>query len=109
MRTEAEKHAEEDQKRRALVQSKNAADNAIYATDKILSEATSEFLEQIQGDVTEKVAKVRESLATEDPAFINTATNELLQYLQSIGATIHERPSQPLGEESAESASAANE
>ncbi len=109
MRTEAEKHAEEDQQRRSLVQAKNAADNAIYATDKILSEATTEFLGKIQEDVTEKVAKVRESLATEDPAFINTATNELLQYLQSIGATIHERPSQPLSEEPADSASSANE
>ncbi len=109
MRSEAESHAEEDQIRRTVVQAKNAADNAIYATDKILSEATTEFLEQIQEDVTEKVAKVREALTTDDPATINTATNELLQYLQGIGATIHDRPSQPLGEESAESASASNE
>jgi molecular chaperone DnaK len=104
MRTDAERHADEDRERRAIVQAKNAADTAIYSTDKILSEATTEFLEQIQDDITEKVAKVRDSLETDDPAIINEATNELLQYLQKIGATIHNRPSQPLGEETADNA-----
>ncbi len=106
MCSDAERHADKDRERRAIVQAKNAADTAIYSTDKILSEATSEFLEQIQDDITEKVTKVRESLKMEDPASINQATNELLQYLQKIGATIHDRPSQPIGEESAGNTSA---
>ena len=35
---EAESHAEEDKKRRALVETRNQADNAVHATEKTLAE-----------------------------------------------------------------------
>ncbi len=39
MRKEAEAHAEEDRKRRELIEARNTADNAIYTAEKALREA----------------------------------------------------------------------
>ncbi|NIS79961.1 MAG: molecular chaperone DnaK [Anaerolineales bacterium] len=96
MCTEADKHAEEDQQRRALVEARNAVENAIYAAEKMLAEATSESLAQIKSSVEERLENARQAVVSEDVKSINEATSELFHQLQELGTTIPEDHTQPL-------------
>ncbi|MEZ5300378.1 MAG: molecular chaperone DnaK [Verrucomicrobiales bacterium] len=83
---EAEEHADEDKKRAESVEVRNAADNAVYATEKQLGELGDQLPEEAKKPVHEAVAKVKQALQGDDTAAIKAATEELQQAVAQIAA-----------------------
>ncbi|MFB6225224.1 MAG: Hsp70 family protein, partial [Candidatus Paceibacteria bacterium] len=59
MRKEAEEHAEEDRKKKELVQLQNQAESLAYTTEKFMEDSKDQISEEDRKDLQEKVDKVR--------------------------------------------------
>jgi len=91
MKAEAEQHAEEDNKRKDLIEAKNYADNAAYTAEKTLRENGEKIAEDQKKKTEELVAKLRETAAGEDTEAIRKQTEELGQLIQQIGASLYQQ------------------
>jgi molecular chaperone DnaK len=92
MKEEAEAHADDDKKRKELVEVRNGADNAIYTAEKLMRENADKVPAEIKKEVEDGVTSVRTSLNTEDSAAIRTATEALQQSIQKVGASMYQQP-----------------
>jgi molecular chaperone DnaK len=89
---EADRHRDEDQRRKEEVEARNHADSLIYATEKALRELGDKVPGQVKSDVEAKVQEVRDALAGSDVSLIRRKTDELGTAMQQIGATMYEQP-----------------
>jgi molecular chaperone DnaK len=85
MRREAEVHAEEDQKRRDLIEARNTADNAVYSSEKTLRDLGEKVPAEIKANVEAAVAKVKAARELDNPEEINREVEALMQALQQVG------------------------
>jgi len=92
MKHEAEANADEDNKRKTLVEVKNIADNSVYSAEKLLRENGDKVPAEIKKEVEDSAAKVREVLAGEDADAIRSATENLQQVIQKVGASMYQQP-----------------
>jgi molecular chaperone DnaK len=92
MRQDAEMHADDDRKRKELIEARNAADNSAYAADKALKEFGEKVPAEVRSDIESKTAAVRQASQGEDVAAIRAATEALGQAIQKIGASVYETP-----------------
>ncbi len=76
---EAEKHAEEDRRKRELAEARNQADSLIYSVEKTLRELGDKAPADLRKEVEEKVAKLREKMEGDDIEAIRRASDELTQ------------------------------
>ncbi len=92
MRKDAAAHAEEDRKRRELIEVRNHADNTVYAAEKALREFGDKVPAAVKSEVEAKVAEVKKAAEGEDIAGIKSATEALGQVVQKIGAAVYQGP-----------------
>lgn len=85
MRRDAETHAEEDRKHRDLIEARNTADNAVYSSEKTLSDLGEKVPADLKSRVEAEVANVRSVRDQDDPAAINNAVETLMKVLQEVG------------------------
>ena len=85
MRRDAETHAEEDRKHRDLIEARNTADNAVYSSEKTLSDLGEKVPDDLKSRVEAEVANVRSVRDQDDPAAINSAVETLMKVLQEVG------------------------
>jgi molecular chaperone DnaK len=95
MRKDAELHAEEDRKRKELIEARNNADNTVYAAEKALREFGDKVPAEIKSDVEAKVAEVKKVAEGEDVAAIKSATEALSEVVQKIGAAVYQGTDAP--------------
>lgn len=95
MRKEAEKHAEEDIKRKDLVEARNNADNSAYAAEKVLKDLGDKVPAEVKTNVEDHVAKVREVIDSGDVEVLRKATDELNEVVQEIGAAAYQQAGEP--------------
>ena len=95
MRREAESHAADDIRRKELIEARNAADNAIYTSEKALRDLGDKVSAEIKSQVQAQVEKVRQVLKNDDVAQIKSATEELYRVVQQIGASMYQQPGGP--------------
>jgi molecular chaperone DnaK len=100
MRTEAEKYAEEDQSRREIVLAQNAADNAIYAAEKLLQRTADTISEKRTTEIKDYIDAIRIELQKDDKERLESATEKLLKLLQDMGSEPEPQATQPLGSKS---------
>ena len=74
---EAEAHADEDQKKKALVEARNQADSQVYQIEKVLSEQGASIDPAIRGEVESAVNRVKEAMKGDDAEQIRAATEAL--------------------------------
>jgi molecular chaperone DnaK len=91
MRKDAEAHAEDDKKRKELIEARNHADNTAYAAEKALKEFGDKVPANIKSEIEAKVAEVKRVAEGEDVAAIKAATDVLGQAIQKIGASVYEQ------------------
>jgi molecular chaperone DnaK len=91
---EAEAHAEEDKRRRELVEARNQADAAIYTTEKALKEAEGKIPADIKRQIEQAIADAKQSLAAENPQTIRQATERLLQAASKIAEALNSAAAQ---------------
>lgn len=95
MRKDAEAHAEEDRKRKELIEARNNADNTIYAGEKALRDLGDKVPAEIKAEVEAKSAEVKEAAKGEDVEKIKAAVEALGQTIQKIGASVYEQGQAP--------------
>jgi molecular chaperone DnaK len=86
---DAETHAEEDRRRRELVDLRNHADQLVYATEKLLKEHGSAVSEATRKSVEEKLDALRQVLTTDDVSTLRTAVDALNKEAQRIGVEMY--------------------
>ncbi len=92
MKKDAEDNAEEDKKKKELVESKNMAETLAYSTEKALTEAGDKLDAERKKPVEEAVAKLRTEIANTSATkeSLETATKELSDAMQAIQSDLQE-------------------
>ena len=99
MRKDAEAHADEDRKRKDLIEARNNADNTAYAAEKAIREFGDKVPNDIRSDIEAKVAETKSAAQGEDVEKIKAATEALGLAIQKIGASVYEQGQAPGGGE----------
>ena len=89
MVSDAERFAEEDERRRQEVQTRNNAENLAYAAEKMLKDNAENIPEDLKTEVEGKVAALRSALQNNDVARIESTVNELQESLQKVGQAVY--------------------
>lgn len=105
MRKDAEAHAEEDRKRKELIEARNIADNTVYAGEKALRDLGDKVPAEVKAEVEAKSAEVKEAAQGEDVEKIKAAVETLGQVIQKIGASVYEQGQAAGGGEAGSSSS----
>lgn len=98
---EAERNAEEDKKRREVIDLKNQSDSMIYQAEKQLKELSDKVPADLKSRVETKVVDLKEAAKTEDVEKMKRAQEALQQEVMQIGQAIygsgaaHAGPAQP--------------
>ncbi len=90
MTTEAEAHAEEDRKKREVVDLKNQADQLIYSTEKMLKEHGDKVSAQTRGNIESALNNLKEAIKGDDADAIKKATENLGTAGQELGKVLYE-------------------
>ncbi len=91
MRKDAEAHAEDDRRKKELIEARNDADNAVYTAEKTLRDFGDKVPADLKSKVEAGVTSVREAMNGEDANAIRRATDELMQSVQQIGAAAYQQ------------------
>jgi molecular chaperone DnaK len=76
---EAEAHAEDDKRRKELVEARNQADAAVYAVEKSLKEAEGRIPADVKSNVEQSVSTLKDAMNGEDIQRIKQATERVSQ------------------------------
>jgi len=90
MTKEAEAHAEEDRKRREVVDLKNQADQLIYSTEKTLKEHGEKVSAEVRSDIENAVNNLKEAVKGDNADAIRKATERLQEATQQLGKILYE-------------------
>jgi molecular chaperone DnaK len=94
MQKEAEKHAEEDEKKKALVEKRNTAEQMIYTAEKSLSDHNEQISTEVKEEVESAIKSLQEVKDSEDTEAISAATEKLGASMQKIGETMQSADTQ---------------
>ncbi|MCE7905408.1 MAG: molecular chaperone DnaK [Anaerolineae bacterium CFX3] len=92
MRKDAESHAEDDRKRKELIEARNQADNTVYTAEKALKEFGDKVPADVKSEIEAKSAEVKKAAETDNVDAIKAATESLGQVIQKIGASVYQQP-----------------
>ena len=95
MKTDAEAHTADDEKRKELVEARNIADQAVYAGEKAIKEHGEKAGAEVVKDVQDKIDALKTARASEDAALIKTATETLSSALSKIGEAMAKQAQTP--------------
>ncbi len=98
MQQEAEVHAEEDRKKRELIELRNTADTTAYQAERTLSDLGDKVDASLKSEVEEKVATVRSAIEADDADQIRPALDDLNASLQKIGEQVYSQQGDGPGE-----------
>jgi len=90
MKKDAESHAEEDKKKREVVDLKNQSDQLIYVTEKTLKEHGSKVPSDTRGKIESAVNNLKEVAKGNDADAIRKAIDNLNSASQELGKTLYE-------------------
>jgi len=82
---DAEKHQEEDEKKKEEIFTKNEAEATVFRTEKALSDYKDMISAEISSEIQSKVDKVKDALKGSDIAIIKSSLKELEKNMQKIG------------------------
>jgi molecular chaperone DnaK len=89
MRKDAEAHADEDRKQREEVETRNAADNAIYRSEKLVKESADKLSADDKAKIEGAVSGVKEALKGTDADAIKAASDKLNEAWQAVSAELY--------------------
>lgn len=85
MKADAEAHADEDNKKKEVIEARNMADQMIYTAEKAVKDHGEQAGEEIVKGINEKIAAVKEVKDKDDKEAITNATEALSTEMQKIG------------------------
>ncbi len=89
---QAEQHAAEDKKRKEEVETRNAADAAVFTAEKALRDGGDKVAADVKAEVEAKVAAVKKAQEGRDLEAIKQAADALYQAVQKVGAAMYGQP-----------------
>ena len=89
MKKEADDHADEDTKKKELIDTKNHAQQMIYTAEKALKDHGDKVSSEIKDDVTAKITSLNDVKSKDNKEDIATATEALSSAMQKIGETMN--------------------
>jgi len=94
-------HADEDKKKRELIETRNIADNMVYMTEKTLREAGDKVSADVKKEIEEKAEALKKVKDGDNIDDIKNKTNDLSQIIQKVGAEMYKaaQEQKPGGEE----------
>jgi molecular chaperone DnaK len=95
MRKDAELHADEDKKKRELVEAQNAAEQTVYAAEKALKDYGDKAGEDVKKDVQEKIDALKTARNGADASAIKSATESLNAAMIKIGEAMQKQGGAP--------------
>ena len=99
MVTDAEQYAEEDERKREEVQTRNLAENTAYNAEKMLKDNPDLVPDDLKTEVEGKVAAVRSALQGEDASHIESTVQELQESIQKVGELVYSQANAPSAED----------
>jgi len=89
MRQEAESHAADDEKKKALIEARNHGDALVYSSEKALKDAGDKVKAETKTKVEEAIKALKEKLTVDDAEAITKATEELSTVIQAVGSELY--------------------
>ncbi|HDQ16704.1 MAG TPA: molecular chaperone DnaK, partial [Candidatus Vogelbacteria bacterium] len=89
MKQEAEVHAEEDKKRRELIDAKNVAEQMIYTAEKGITDAGDKLDTEIKKEIQDKISETKKALEGTDLENIKKVSQELSTSMTKIGEALN--------------------
>jgi len=86
---DAEEHAEEDKKKRELVDSKNHADSLIFSTEKSLKEYGDKVSEDEKKAIEDAISELKSAAENDDAETIKAKTEALMQAAMKLGEAVY--------------------
>jgi molecular chaperone DnaK len=91
---DAEMHAEEDKKKRELIDARNMADSMIYTTEKSIKEAGDKVDDATKGNINQAIENLKKALEGDDTEKIKKLTDELTQASHKLAEAMYAQASQ---------------
>jgi len=89
MKKDADLHAEQDKKKKELIEAKNLADNLVYTTEKTINEAKDKISDDVKKEIQEKVEALKKVKDGDNIEDIKSKTQELSGAIQKVGAQMY--------------------
>ena len=99
---DAELHAEDDKKKRELVDARNHADALIYSTEKSIKEMGDKIDDATKTDVESAIASLKTAMETEDTDEIKRLSEALTQTSHKLAEAMYQQASQAQEEQGAD-------
>jgi molecular chaperone DnaK len=112
---DAELHAEDDKKKRSLVEARNTADALIYSTEKSLKDLGDKVDSATKSKVEDATSRLKKAMEGDDEAEIKKLSDELTQSSHKLAEAMYQQASasqtgeQQAGAESAQQAKASTD
>ena len=95
---DAEKHAEEDKKKKEEVEAKNNADHMIYQTEKLLKESGDKLQPSDKSEIESKVSALKSAIESNNTDNIKKSTDELQASWSKASETLYKQGQQAGGQ-----------
>ncbi|WP_432632964.1 molecular chaperone DnaK [Brachyspira sp.] len=95
---DAEKHAEEDKKKKEEVEAKNNADHMIYQTEKLLKESGDKLQPSDKSEIESKVSALKSAIDSNNTDNIKRATEELQATWSKASESLYKQGQQSGGQ-----------
>jgi molecular chaperone DnaK len=86
---DAEAHADEDKKKREIIEARNHADSMVYSTEKSLKEFGDKIDAVEKGNIENKITELKKVMEGEDAEAIKKATDELAQSAHKLAEAMY--------------------
>jgi len=90
---DAEMHADEDKKKKELVEARNAADSMIYSTEKSIKELGDKVDSETKSKVADAISALKKAMETEDVAEIKRLSEELTNASHKLAEAMYQQAS----------------
>ncbi len=91
MRKEAEMHAQDDQKKRDLIEARNLADTLLYTAEKTLRDLGDKIQEANKTEIQEKIDALKKLKDLDSMEEVKQATTQLSEALQKVGEQMYKQ------------------
>jgi molecular chaperone DnaK len=91
MRREAEAHADDDKRKRELIDARNEADQKIYQLEKLLKDNAAKISEGDQAPIKSAIERVKQAASKDDVADMRRALGELEQAAHAMSQHLYKQ------------------
>lgn len=102
MKKDAEAHADEDKKKRELIDARNRADALVYSAEKALRDGGDKIDAQLKEGVQSRIDDLKKAKDSDKISDIESAEKALSEFLSKIGEAMYKTQSQPGAENAGE-------